>query len=219
MSGGDARTGVRERVSERVKTRIREDVIVPARWRSRRTKGRLIQQAMREWGQTRSLLLIGAGQGWTDLDIEVERAAAEGVPLVVATDLHRYSQVPWPYLVADGTKLPFADGTFDVVVSNAVIEHVGDEADQRRFVAEHLRVARNVVITTPNRWFPLETHTNAFLRHWSPTWRAGRPEIFSRLLSRREFAALLPAGSRIHGRPWSSTFLAITPERPEVTEQ
>ena len=46
----------------------------------------------------------------------------------------------------DACALPFADQAFDVVFSNAVIEHVGDVERQRRFVAEALRVGRRVFI-------------------------------------------------------------------------
>jgi hypothetical protein len=90
-----------------------------------------------------------------------------------------------------------------------VIEHVGGEVEQRRFVAEHVRVGRDWVITTPNRWFPVESHTSAVLRHWSPRWRDSRPE-FTRLLSLREFRDLLPADARVVGRPWSATFTAMS---------
>src|SRR3954466_2672152 len=40
------------------------------------------------------------------------------------------------FIQADGRHLPFADGSFDVVHSNAVVEHVGAYQDQTRFVAE-----------------------------------------------------------------------------------
>lgn len=155
------------------------------------------------------MVLVGSGQGWTPLDRVVESAAAEGAELVVACDLHTRTALPWPYVRADGTRLPFADDAFDLALSNAVIEHVGDEAAQRRLIAEHLRVARHVIITTPNKWFPLETHTNTVLRHWSPAWRARHDHVFTRLLSRREFTALLPEGTAVRGRPWSATFLAV----------
>ena len=73
-----------------------------------------------------------------------------------------------PYVAGDACALPFADQAFDVVFSNAVIEHVGDVARQRQFVAEALRVGRRVFITTPNRWFPIEVHTRLPLVHWLP---------------------------------------------------
>jgi SAM-dependent methyltransferase len=73
-----------------------------------------------------------------------------------------------PYVQGDGCALPFADGSFDIVFSNAVIEHVGDRARQEAFVSEALRVGRRVFVTTPNRWFPIEVHTRLPLVHWLP---------------------------------------------------
>lgn len=69
-----------------------------------------------------------------------------------------------------GGRFPFADGEFEWVYSNAVIEHVGDRAAQVAFLNEMLRVAKNVFFTTPNKWFPLESHTNALLLHYFPGW-------------------------------------------------
>ena len=69
----------------------------------------------------------------------------------------------------DARALPFADESFDFVYSHAVIEHVGGRDRQAGFVAEALRVARHgVLITTPNRWHPLETHTGLPLLHYLP---------------------------------------------------
>lgn len=69
----------------------------------------------------------------------------------------------------DARALPFADGSFDFVYSHAVIEHVGSRVQQARFLAEALRAARHgVLITTPNRWHPMETHTGLPLLHFLP---------------------------------------------------
>jgi SAM-dependent methyltransferase len=60
--------------------------------------------------------------------------------------------------VAQAEHLPFADGSFDVVVLNEVIEHVTDDA---RTIAESVRLLRpggRVVIYAPNRLYPFETH-------------------------------------------------------------
>lgn len=69
--------------------------------------------------------------------------------------------------IADGSALPFQDRRFDVVVSNAVLEHVGSAENQRAFCAELCRVGRRVFITTPNRYFPVEHHTAIPFLHWS----------------------------------------------------
>jgi len=109
----------------------------------------------------------------------------------------RYPKVK--FLRADGRRLPFPDKSFDVVHSNAVIEHVGPRKEQARFVAELVRVARAGFITTPNRWFPVETHCRLPLLHWLPrpiVERLARtlrePDLGWWLLSGREFAGLLP---------------------------
>lgn len=76
------------------------------------------------------------------------------------------------FVHADALDLPFEDGAFDYVHSSAVLEHVGCFENQRRMVAECVRVARKgICLTTPNRWFPVEFHTQLPLLHWLPkTW-------------------------------------------------
>jgi len=71
------------------------------------------------------------------------------------------------------SKLPFKDQQFDIAFSSAVIEHVGNSAAQQKFVDELRRVSKNFFITTPNRWFPVETHTMLPLIHYLPVkwWR------------------------------------------------
>ncbi len=104
------------------------------------------------------------------------------------------------YVQADGRSLPFADGEFDMLVSNAVVEHVGGHDDQHAFVHELCRVADRVFVTTPNRWFPIEVHTLVPLVHWLPKSQAdalfrtlGKPGATTlHLLRPAEFRALFP---------------------------
>jgi hypothetical protein len=72
-----------------------------------------------------------------------------------------------PHSAGDACALPFPDGSFDYVVSNAVIEHVGGPRRARMMLAESRRIARQGAFhTTPDRWFPVETHTQVPLLHW-----------------------------------------------------
>jgi SAM-dependent methyltransferase len=69
---------------------------------------------------------------------------------------------------ADGLALPFADRSFDLAVSFAVLEHAGSREQQRKLVHEICRVGKTAYIVTPNRWHPLEFHTFLPLAHWLP---------------------------------------------------
>jgi hypothetical protein len=105
-------------------------------------------------------------------------------------------------VTASGTDLPFEEDAFDVAFSNAVVEHVGGRDDQRRFVAELCRVAPRVFLSTPNRWFPVETHTLVPLVHWLPRTAADRVMRALRrdnwehveLLARGDLLELFPGG-------------------------
>ena len=109
------------------------------------------------------------------------------------------------YVQSDACALPFEDAEFDIVFSNAVIEHVGGRERQRQLVSEAVRVGRRVFITTPNRRFPVEVHTRLPLVHWLPDAPAHRlyrafgksfaTEIH--LLSKGGFEALFPGRVRI----------------------
>ena len=72
------------------------------------------------------------------------------------------------YVTGDACALPFADGEFDVVFSNSVIEHVGTWERQRRFAAEARRTGRKLWIQTPARGFFIEPHLVAPFIHWLP---------------------------------------------------
>lgn len=80
--------------------------------------------------------------------------------------IRRYPQVKT--ISYDGKKFPFNDQEFDVCWSNAVIEHVGAKDRQIIFLKEIKRVASKAFITTPNRYFPFETHTCIPLLHFLP---------------------------------------------------
>ena len=63
-------------------------------------------------------------------------------------------------VVFNGCALPFRDKSFDVIYSNAVIEHLADHDAQQHFAAEVARVGRGWFVTTPNLYYPVEPHNH-----------------------------------------------------------
>lgn len=127
----------------------------------------------------------------------------------VGLDDASYLEAAYPgvtFRQADGRDLPFADASFDVVHSSAVLEHVGGGENQAQFIREMVRVARRgVFLTTPNRWHPIEFHTVLPLIHWLPKrlfrriLRGSRYDFYAQeahlnLLGRRDVQAMIPAG-------------------------
>lgn len=140
-------------------------------WSRRRKAGSLLQ--LLEPGA--SVLLVGAegggGDGRNSNLVELSLAKVCDVTAVYYDERPdmRLRAAGVRLVRADGKRLPFKDHSFDYVVSNAVIEHVGIMNDITNFLSESRRVARLCSIhTTPNRWFPIETHTGIPLLHWLP---------------------------------------------------
>jgi hypothetical protein len=131
----------------------------------------------------------------------------------------RYPEVN--FVQADGRDLPFGDKSFDVVHSNAVLEHVGPKEEQRRFVTELVRVAHAGFITTPNQWFLFETHTRVPVLHWLPRRlsapmmvRFGHQPWRVWLLSSRSLRDLFPRSADVSVQSqrfvgWPATLIAL----------
>jgi SAM-dependent methyltransferase len=107
--------------------------------------------------------------------------------------------------VEPGDCLPFATNQFDIVFSNAVLEHTGSRASQAAFVQEVCRVGKRFFITTPNRWFPIEHHTGLPFLHFLPSaayrailagtsYRYWADEAHLNMLSGDALRRILPAG-------------------------
>jgi hypothetical protein len=66
---------------------------------------------------------------------------------------------PFTSVKGDATDLSqYPDGSFDIVYSNSVIEHLFTNDAQAKMASEVARVSRNYFIQTPNYYFPIEPH-------------------------------------------------------------
>lgn len=134
------------------------------------------------------VLDIGTGSG------EIAALLGEHAD-VVSVDPHdaRLVRAGYRYLRA-GTALPFADGSFDVVVSNHVIEHLPDTALHLAEIARVLAPGGVCYLATPNRAWPFEVHHRVWLLHWLP---------------RRAFEVALRRRGRFQESLWLLTWPAL----------
>lgn len=72
------------------------------------------------------------------------------------------------WVVADGKKLPFNDGAFDIAFSNSAIEHLYNWEAQIEFAKEIRRIAPNYIVQTPSKIFLVEPHYLTPFIHWLP---------------------------------------------------
>tara|TARA_B100001063_G_scaffold60531_1_gene54679 strand:+ start:144 stop:842 length:699 start_codon:yes stop_codon:yes gene_type:complete len=73
------------------------------------------------------------------------------------------------FVIGNAIKMNFQNDTFDIVHTNATIEHVGSYQNQISLIRETLRVSKkHVFIQTPNRFYPIDFHTTLPLIHWLP---------------------------------------------------
>jgi len=87
------------------------------------------------------------------MDVIDQRTQGLELPFVAATDA-----------------LPFPDASFDLIISNHVIEHTGDPGHHLKEVRRALRPDGIAYLATPNRWWPWEVHARLPLLHYLP-WR------------------------------------------------
>jgi len=90
----------------------------------------------------------------------------DGAEFVTAFPDVSYTQI------VPNNRLPYGDRSFEVATANAVLEHVGSIEKQKAFISELRRVARQVFLTVPHRYFPVEHHTSIPVLHYTdPTFR------------------------------------------------
>jgi SAM-dependent methyltransferase len=120
------------------------------------------------------VLDIGCGVGMYTAQFTKVTPHAVGVELDLPVAAQARSRVPLIAL-APAERLPFLGGSFDVVFSHEVIEHV---ADDRSAAAEMVRVCApggRVVLYCPNRLYPFETHGH----YWRGRYHFGNTPLIN----------------------------------------
>ena len=179
----------------------------------------------------RRLLDAGCGAGEYVEAFAARGADAWGIEFSAEKVRAYHARHPVSQRVTQGqlTAVPLPDGSFDLVLLNEVLEHTPDEIGTLTEMHRLLQPAGVLVVFSPNRLFPFETHGVSLRRGGralSP-WVPGVPYV-PRVLSRRWFAAwarnywpwelsrlLAATGFRITRRAWAwQTFENISGRQP-----
>ena len=100
----------------------------------------------------KNVLHVGCGGG--ELFDLLRPLAAVGLDhLLDGLRLTRRQRPAVPLVCGDATRLPFADGSFDLVIAQHVIEHLADGAPALREWYRVLRPAGRLLLLTPSRRF------------------------------------------------------------------
>jgi SAM-dependent methyltransferase len=133
---------------------------------------------VRRWAQLDGARILdaGCGVGMYTAQFRKFSASVTGVEIDLAVAAQARRQLPG-IVVAPAEALPFADGSFDVVFSHEVIEHVSDD---RAAAAEMARVTApggRIVMFCPNRLYPFETHGH----YWRGEYHFGNTPLINYL--------------------------------------
>jgi SAM-dependent methyltransferase len=141
----------------------------PGQRRLKAEKIRRLVETERPWAGAR-VLDVGTGAGV--ISSELARAVGpEGELHSVDVLDERVERDGFEFHQVGDTGLPFDAESFDIAVSNHVIEHVGDEPEQRRHIAEIRRVLRPggvLYLATATRWVVMEPHYHLPFLSWLP---------------------------------------------------
>lgn len=156
---------------------------------SRREKGLKIERLLRlsDRIQPIRLLEVGTGSGGIAHYFGTHPILRYEVSAVDVCD-NRLVCDGYKFQLVKGTCLPFEDESFDMVLTNHVIEHVGDAEAQAHHLAEVRRVMKLDgvgYLAVPNRWMLVEPHYKLVFLSWLPhAWRTtylrsmGKGEIY-----------------------------------------
>ena len=126
--------------------------------------------------RARRILEVGCGSGVISSTLAALGSPGLDVQGVDVQDSRVVTQ-GYGFTLVDGTTLPFESRTFDIVVSNHVIEHVGDREAQLRHLSELHRVLAEdgmIYLAVPNKWRLVEPHFRLPLLSWLPLGLADR---------------------------------------------
>lgn len=137
-------------------------------------------QMIAKWAKldSASILIDGCGVGMYPSQIQRRYQPAEVHAFDIEFDRVIEAREETPNaLVAAGEYAPYADNTFDTILSHEVIEHVQDDRRTAQEMVRMLKSGGRIVLFCPNRWYPFETHGH----YWKGEYHFGNTPLINYL--------------------------------------
>ncbi|OJX40657.1 MAG: hypothetical protein BGO78_06650 [Chloroflexi bacterium 44-23] len=109
---------------------------------------------------------VGLGAYLARLAVSAQQAIGLDIELERTRQTHQHVR---DVVCGVGEHLPFSGNTFDLILSNEVLEHVDDDFAAVREMVRTLKPGGRMLIFCPNRGYPYETHGI----YWKGKYRFG----------------------------------------------
>ncbi|MEL0168769.1 MAG: glycosyltransferase [Pseudomonadaceae bacterium] len=120
--------------------------------------------------KTIRMLEVGCGSGGI-IHYFATHESLNCVATGVDVNDNRQIKTGYEFIAVDSVSLPFIDASYDVVITNHVIEHVGNRQAQLKHLQEINRIMAPggvCYLAVPNRWMITEPHYNLKFLSWLP---------------------------------------------------
>ncbi len=131
---------------------------------------------VRKWARLDGARILDAGCGVGMYTGQFRRFSPHVTGVEVDPSVAAQAAARLPGIVlAPAEALPFADGSFDVVFSHEVIEHVTDDAAAASEMVRVTAPGGRIVLFCPNRLYPFETHGH----YWRGRYHFGNTPLIN----------------------------------------
>ncbi len=133
---------------------------------SRDKKAQKILSVLREHKNLTTSLLLDIGTGSGHIIARIARHTKKAV----SVDLYdeRTSKKGYEFRKIPSEKLPFKNNTFDIALSNHVLEHIPNQKTHLSEIHRVLKKKGILYLATPNRWWVMDPHYKLPFITWLP---------------------------------------------------
>ncbi len=137
----------------------------------RRSKAKRLFTLLSRFKPLKNIQILDLGAGTGLIARELQHLVGDSSAVTAADVRNRMIDDTFPFIAVQNGNIQLADNTVDVILSNHVIEHVGNEAAQKMYLRECRRVLDKdglLYLALPNRWTLFEPHYKTPFLSWPP---------------------------------------------------